>query len=66
MNEARILDDLVRLFDHYRQQFDLGSKPTAHLSALADLTDEQLLDNLPGVLNRLVEHVHTILAGLPE
>ena len=66
VNEARIPDDLIRLFDHYHQEFDLGSKPTAHLSALADLTDEQLLDNLPGVLNRLVEHVRAILAGRPE
>ena len=66
VNEARIPEDLIRLFDHYHEEFDLGSKPAAHLGAMAAQTDEQLLDNLPEVLNRLVEHVRENLLGLPE
>jgi putative ATP-dependent endonuclease of OLD family len=66
VNEARHPEGLIKLFDHYHQVFDLGSKPAAHLSALAYLGDEDLLDNLPGVLKRLVEHVRKSLAGLPE
>jgi putative ATP-dependent endonuclease of OLD family len=65
-NEARLPDHLLNLFDDYHQKFDLGSKPATHLGALAELSNDQLLDNLPDVLNRLVEHVRENLAGLPE
>jgi putative ATP-dependent endonuclease of the OLD family len=66
VNEARLPDNLRRMFDDYHQQFDLGSKPAAHLTALAELTDEQLLDGLPSTLSRLVAYVREKLAGLPE
>ncbi|MFF3676246.1 hypothetical protein ACFYYS_20045 [Streptomyces sp. NPDC002120] len=54
------------LFAEYHSIFGLGSKPAAHLAALADLNDQQLLENLPDVLARLIELVRTKLAELPE
>ncbi|NDU75962.1 AAA family ATPase [Actinomadura sp. DSM 109109] len=66
VNEDRLPKDLLRLFDYYHAKFDLGSKPAAHLAALADLNDEQLLEDLPNVLDRLVEHVRASLYELPE
>lgn len=66
MNEGRLPDNLLRLFDDYHQKFDLGSKPAAHLTALAELSDKQLLDGLPSTLSRLVADVRKKLAGLPE
>ncbi|WP_328851219.1 AAA family ATPase [Micromonospora globbae] len=65
-NETRLPDDVLQLFDDYHDKFDLASKPATHLAALADLSDEELLEGLPEVLERLVEHVRTSLAGLPE
>ncbi|WP_327172563.1 AAA family ATPase [Streptomyces sp. NBC_01336] len=66
VNEGRLPADISALFADYHRLFDLGSKPVAHLSALADLNDQQLLRNLPDVLVRLVEQVRTKLAELPE
>ncbi|MEZ0112333.1 putative ATP-dependent endonuclease of OLD family [Catenulispora sp. EB89] len=65
-NEDRLPEEIRALFDDYHAIFDLGSKPAAHLAALAGLNDEQLLMNLPDVLSRLVKHVRTKLAELPE
>jgi putative ATP-dependent endonuclease of the OLD family len=65
-NEDRLPDDVIDLFEDYHAMFDLGSKPAAHLTALSDLNDEELLEALPDVLDRLVELVRTRLAGLPE
>jgi len=47
-------------------QFKLGSKPAAHIAALAELTDEELLDSLPASFNRLADAVIAALEGLPE
>ena len=66
VNEDRLPDGVRALFEDYHERFDLGSKPSEHLAALAALTDEQLLDDLPDVLGRLVEHVRASLAALPE
>ncbi|REH55190.1 putative ATP-dependent endonuclease of OLD family [Kutzneria buriramensis] len=66
VNEDRLGDAVLGLFDNYHHMFDLGSKPAAHLAALAKLTDQQLLRDLPTVLARLVNHVCVRLDGLPE
>ena len=66
VNESRLGDDLLELFDDYHSKFDLKSKPASHLSALSALTDKELLEELPGVLGRLVERVREKLAELPE
>ncbi|OLZ55726.1 ATP-dependent endonuclease [Amycolatopsis coloradensis] len=66
-NEERLPEDILALFGDYHGKFGPGrSKPAAHLAALSGLSDEQLLDDLPEVLARLVDHVRAMLAGLPE
>jgi len=55
-----------KLFNTYHQRFKLGSKPAAHIDALAQLTDEQLLADMPASLNRLTDAVIAKLAELPE
>ncbi len=66
VNESRLGDDLLELFDDYHGKFDLKSKPATHLAALSTLADEELLEGLPEVLSRLVERVREKLAELPE
>ncbi|TIS79910.1 MAG: DUF2813 domain-containing protein [Mesorhizobium sp.] len=53
-------------FDAYHAKFQLGSKPSTHIEAMARLTDEQLRDGMPEVLDRLLERVRIILGHLPE
>ena len=65
-NEGRLGDDLLGLFEDYHSTFDLHSKPAAHLAALSTLSDAELLDGLPDVLNRLIEYIHERLVELPE
>jgi putative ATP-dependent endonuclease of OLD family len=58
--------DEQKLFNTYHQRFKLGSKPAAHIEALAQLTDEELLADMPSSLNRLADAVIAKLAELPE
>lgn len=58
--------DEQELFNTYHQRFKLGSKPAAHIEALAQLSDEKLLANMPATLGRLSDAVITKLAELPE
>lgn len=58
--------DQQKFFDSYHRLFKLGSKPAAHLSALATLDDFILDLSTPGVLDRLIGHVKKKLAELPE
>ncbi len=55
-----------KLFSTYHQRFKLGSKPAAHIEALANLSDADLLTNKPESLGRLADAVITKLAELPE
>jgi putative ATP-dependent endonuclease of OLD family len=65
-NEGRLPAAVLALFADYHRKFDLKSKPAEHLKAMAALTDEELLVDLPEVLNRLVEDVRARLGALPE
>ena len=58
--------DEQQLFNTYHQRFKLGSKPAAHIYALAQLTDEELLADMPASLSRLADAVIAKLAELPE
>lgn len=58
--------DEQKLFNTYHQRFKLGSKPAAHIGALAQLTDEVLLADMPASLRRLADAVIAKLAELPE
>ncbi|MCC9198254.1 AAA family ATPase [Arthrobacter sp. zg-Y820] len=66
VHEDHLGDDLLALFGDYHAKFDLTSKPASHLRALSNLTDQELLERLPAVLERLAEKVETRLAELPE
>ncbi|MBS1209405.1 MAG: putative ATP-dependent endonuclease of the family [Proteobacteria bacterium] len=55
-----------KLFNTYHQRFKLGSKPAAHIDALAKLKDEELLAKMPASLSRLADAVIAKLAELPE
>lgn len=56
----------LELFATYHSKFKLGSKPAAHIAALAELTDEDILENLPASFSRLADAVIAALEGLPE
>lgn len=55
-----------QLFGTYHSRFKLGSKPAAHIDALAKLSNEDLLANMPESLDRLADAVITKLSELPE
>lgn len=65
-NSAQYTPDELKLFGTYHQSFKLGSKPAAHLEALAKLTDEQLLIGMPKSLNDLADAVIAMLEEIPE
>ena len=58
--------DELKLFGTYHQRFKLGSKPAAHIEALAKLSDAELLEDMPASLGRLADAVIAKLAELPE
>lgn len=64
-NEDHLPQDAFELFDDYHRLFDLKSKPASHLKAMAALTNEKLLGDLPDVLQRLVADVQAKLEVLP-
>uniref|UniRef100_Q47CY9 Uncharacterized protein n=1 Tax=Dechloromonas aromatica (strain RCB) TaxID=159087 RepID=Q47CY9_DECAR len=53
-------------FAAYHQRFKLGSKPAAHLAAMAELSDKDLVDHMPPRIARLIDAVEARLKGLPE
>lgn len=59
-------EDEQKLFSTYHRSFKLGSKPAAHIEALAKLSDADLLANMPESLGRLADAVITKLTELPE
>ena len=65
-NPGQYTEEERKLFSSYRKLFKLGSKPVNHIQALADLTDEELLKNMPESLSRLADAVKTKLLGIPE
>lgn len=58
--------DQQKLFLVYHRIFKLGSKPAAHINALASLTDKQLLALMPAPLKSLAEFVKKKLGTIPE
>ncbi|MDO8264484.1 MAG: AAA family ATPase [Gallionella sp.] len=53
-------------FSAYHARFKLGSKPAAHLEALAKLDDAALTAGMPPSISRLIALVEKKLADLPE
>lgn len=65
-NVDRIDEGVLNLFDDYQTQFKRGSKPASHLAAMAELSDDELLADLSGPLERLVHAVRSRLESIPE
>ncbi|EMM5787323.1 AAA family ATPase [Pseudomonas aeruginosa] len=65
-NAEQYDDDERALFRTYHKRFKLGSKPAAHIDALAQLSDEELLNDMPESLERLADAVIVKLEELPE
>lgn len=59
-------DEQLKFFDAYNARFKLGSKPVWHIQAMANLTDEELVDGMPDVLKRLLARIREDLKALPE
>jgi putative ATP-dependent endonuclease of the OLD family len=59
-------DEELEHFDAYNTRFKLGSKPVWHIQAMARLTDEELLAEMPDVLKRLFARIRKDLKALPE
>ncbi|MCW2293170.1 putative ATP-dependent endonuclease of OLD family [Pseudomonas sp. BIGb0408] len=55
-----------QLFAAYHKLFKLSSKPAAHLDALGNLSDPELLASLPPSLSRLADRVIAKLDESPE
>lgn len=55
-----------RYFIAYHKRFKLGSKPAAHLNALAKISDSDLLTNAPQTLLQMADAIAAKLNGLPE
>lgn len=65
-DSSQYSEDELKLFGTYHRRFKLGSKPAAHISALAQLNDQALLEDMPASLSRLADAVIAKLAELPE
>lgn len=63
---SQYTEDEQELFGTYHHSFKLGSKPAAHIDALAKLSDVDLLAYMPESLGRLADAVIAKLAELPE
>ena len=59
-------DAQLEHFDAYNSQFKLASKPAWHIQAMASLTDQELLDGMPEVLDRMLKRIRKDLKALPE
>lgn len=65
-NSSQYSNDELELFCTYHKRFKLGSKPAAHINALAQLSDKELLDRMPESFDRLADAVIAKLTELPE
>lgn len=65
-DSSQYKEDELELFGTYHQRFKLGSKPAAHINALAQLSDEDFLAGIPESINSLAAAVIAKLAKLPE
>jgi putative ATP-dependent endonuclease of the OLD family len=59
-------DAQLKYFDAYNVRFKLGSKPAWHIQAMASLTDDDLVNGTPEVLDRLLKRIRKDLKALPE
>jgi putative ATP-dependent endonuclease of OLD family len=65
-NVDRLDEAYLELFDEYQKQFKQRSKPASHIAAMAELTNEELLWDLPELLERMVDAIRERLGSIPE
>lgn len=65
-NANQYSEDERKLFNTYHQRFKLGSKPASHIDAIAQLSDQELLADMPASMSRLADAIIVKLAELPE
>jgi putative ATP-dependent endonuclease of OLD family len=53
-------------FDAYHRRFKLGSKPTWHIRAMASMDGQDLIDNMPQVVGRMLDRIESDLEDWPE
>ncbi|QAT84611.1 ATP-dependent OLD family endonuclease [Corallococcus coralloides] len=53
-------------FSAYHSRFKLGSKPVAHIAAMARLSSDEIRAGMPREISNLVELIKIKLSGLPE
>lgn len=54
------------LFRAYHKKFKLSSKPASHIDALANLSDQDILDNMPEPYSRMIDAIISLIDELPE
>jgi hypothetical protein len=61
-----LTSDRLALIPWYKYLFVDGSKPSAHMSAMAQISDEELRTRCPAVLGRLIEAAKAVLTSPNE
>ncbi len=65
-NPDQFSADEQGIFSTYHKLFKLGSKPAAHIEAISQLSDGDLVANMPEEFSRLADAVVAKLMELPE
>ena len=59
-------EDERLLFRAYHKKFKLSSKPASHIDALANLSNQDILNNMPESYSRMIDTIVSIIKELPE
>lgn len=59
-------EDECLFFRAYHKKFKLSSKPASHIDALANLSDQDILDNMPKSYSRMIDAIISLIDELPE
>lgn len=65
-NSAQYDEDERSLFRAYHKKFKLSSKPASHINALANLSNQDILNNMPESYSRMINTIVSIIKELPE
>lgn len=59
-------EDERLFFRAYHKKFKLSSKPASHIDALANLSDQDILNNMPDSYSRMIDAIISLIDELPE
>lgn len=65
-NSTQYDEDERSLFRAYHKKFKLSSKPASHINALANLSNQDILNNMPESYSRMIDTIVSIIKELPE